>query len=337
MADGGMDGRLPRGRVRRGRYAAVAGLAGTLLLWPVGSSPATASGLVPAPPSPGTLAEGPATQCAPAGTVRGRLGQYAEVTLCVTAGGGSMTVTAAADCRTTAAGARARVCRTAGDWTMHREPGGGPAVTPIPVPAGEAPATGALAGRTDYPGPGTYRVEADVRITAAPPADAPADSHAPAETLRGRVGAVFTLTEPKPQPAYRTEVAGPDGRAAALAPGTATLLTYTVTATGEHGDGSARLGLIGEAGSGMEVTSADARCVNPLPGRYPSTTRTRHALDCTLTDIQPGRPATVTVRATVRDVCSTLVAKLGHWTPRGQSPTGGMLDGPTVPCEPSGD
>ncbi|MEU6482425.1 hypothetical protein [Streptomyces sp. NPDC046887] len=322
-----------------------------MLLWPVGPSPATAtpsataSGFVPTPPSPGTLAEGPVTQCAAAGTVRGRLGQYAQVTLCVTAGGGSMTVTAAADCRATAAGARARVCRTAGGWAMHREPGGGPAVTP--VPADEAPATGTLAGRTDYPGPGTYRVAADVRITAAPPADAAAhpladteadaSAETPAETLRGRVGAVFTLTEPKPQPAYRTEVAGPDGRAAALAPGTATHLTYTVTATGEHGDGSARLGLIGEAGSGMEVISADARCVNPLPGRYPSTTRTRHALDCTLTDIQPGRPATVTVRATVRDTCSTLVAKLGHWTPRGQSPTGGMLDGPTVPCEPAED
>uniref|UniRef100_UPI00210BFC13 hypothetical protein n=1 Tax=Streptomyces sp. ODS05-4 TaxID=2944939 RepID=UPI00210BFC13 len=351
------------------RCTAAAALTGALLLWPATPLPASASASASAsltspsasvPTPPGTLADGgPVTQCAHAGTAHGRLGQYAEVTLCVTAGGGSMTVTAAADCRATAPGARARVCRTSGVWALHREPGGGPAVTPIPVPADEPPVTGALAGRADYPGPGVYRVEADVRITTETPpgTDTPAtptepdsaaaptsrteptsatepDSAATApesrtEALRGRAQATFTLTESKPLPAYRVEVSRPADQPATLVPDTATTLTYTVSATGEHGDGSARLGLIGEAGSGMEVSSADARCVNPLPGRYPSTTRTRHALDCTLTDIQPGRPATVTVSATLRSLCSTLVAKLGHWTPRGQSPTGGMFDGPT--------
>ncbi len=83
----------------------------------------------------------------------------------------------------------------------------------------------------------------------------------------------------------------------------------------------------------MSLATDDARCVNPLVGRHPSTERLRHALDCALTDLQPGRPATVRVDVTLGRSCSTVVSKLGYWMPRGQEVyTGGMLVGPTVGC-----
>ncbi|MCZ9336160.1 hypothetical protein NGM37_00040, partial [Streptomyces sp. TRM76130] len=72
------------------------------------------------------------------------------------------------------------------------------------------------------------------------------------------------------------------------------------------GDGSARFGLIGEEGSGVELTTDDDRCVNPLVGRHPSTERLEHSLDCAFTDLQPGRPATVRVRVALGPACSTV-------------------------------
>jgi hypothetical protein len=146
--------------------------------------------------------------------------------------------------------------------------------------------------------------------------------------LRGTVRATLTLTAPKPEPTHSVRV-----DRTTLRSGSVTTLTYTVSRDSDRGDGSARFGLIGEEASGVELSTSDARCVNPLIGRHPSTTRQLHALDCALTDLQPGRPAKVVVRVAVPDRCSTVVSKLGYWMPQGQAVyTGGMLVGPTVGC-----
>ncbi|MEV3990641.1 hypothetical protein AB0J57_17195 [Streptomyces sp. NPDC049837] len=280
-----------------------------LLLWTVTTAHATPPTAAPAEKAPPPTS--PITHCAPGGTLRGPHGQYADIALCVTNTGATMTVSAAATCRRGTTGARP-VCRTSGTWTAHRH--GSPAATPT--------ATGTLAGRADYPGPGTYDIGATVHVRSDPAGT----------DLRGQVRATVTLTDAKPQPTHRVDVT-PAHRT--LKPGVTTTLTYTVARVSDHGDGSARLGLIGEEATGIELTSPDRRCVNPLPGRYPSTTRSLYALDCALTDLQPGRPTTVTVRATLKSACSTVVSKLGYWTPRGQESTGGMLTGPTVTCTPT--
>ncbi|MFI6854077.1 hypothetical protein [Streptomyces sp. NPDC050416] len=101
----------------------------------------------------------------------------------------------------------------------------------------------------------------------------------------------------------------------------------------EQGDGSARFGLIGEETTGVRISTADARCVNPLIGSHPSKARLTHSVDRALTDLQPGRAATVRVRVTLASACSTVASKLGYWMPRGQALyTGGMVEGPTVGC-----
>jgi len=241
---------------------------------------------------------GPATLCDSAGTLRGAGGQRAGVSLCVGSGTPVMAVSAPAVCRP------AEQCLTSGTWTARRD--------------GETVASGTLPGSAGYPGPGTYDIEADVRVRSAPEG----------VDLRGTVHATLTLTAPKSPPTHRIEVDRD-----ALRPDSVTTLTYTVFRDGDQGDGSARFGLIGEEGSGVELTTSDSRCVNPLTGRYPTTTRQPYALDCALTDLQPGNPSTVVVRAALKSTCSTVVSKLGYWTPRGQALyTGGMLEGPTVGC-----
>ncbi|MFG3507837.1 hypothetical protein ACGF5F_20330 [Streptomyces sp. NPDC047821] len=281
-----------------------------LLLWTVTTAHATPPDTPPAAAPAAAPATGPVTHCAPGGTLRGPHGQYADIALCATHTGATMTVTAAATCRRGTTGARP-ACRTSGTWTAHRH--GDPATGPT--------ATGTLAGRADYPGPGTYDIGATVHVRSDPPGT----------DLHGEVRATLTLTEPRPAPTHRVDVTP---HHSTLKPGATTTLTYTVARVADHGDGSARLGLIGEESTGITLTSADTRCVNPLPGRYPSTTRGMYALDCALTDLQPGRPTTVTVRATLKAACSTIVSKLGYWTPKGQESTGGMLTGPTVTCTP---
>ncbi|MFF8832320.1 hypothetical protein [Streptomyces sp. NPDC015131] len=294
-------------RPRTTLYAALGTLSALLA-----ATVTTAHATPPAAPAPAAPApSGPVTQCAPGGTLRGPHGQYADIALCVTGTGATMTVTAAATCRRGHTGLRPQ-CRTSGTWTAHRA--GGPADAPA--------ATGTLAGRADYPGPGTYTVDAEVTVA----------SEAAETELTGRARATVTLTAARPEPTHRITVTPGGG---ALRAGATTTLTYTVARVGD-GDGSARLGLIGEEASGIRLTSADRRCVNPLPGRAPSTTRSMYALDCALTDLQPGRPTTVTVRATLKKgACSTVVSKLGYWTPRGQESTGGMLTGPTLTCAAS--
>ncbi|MEU6147789.1 hypothetical protein ABZ848_46560 [Streptomyces sp. NPDC047081] len=254
-------------------------------------------------PAPAPTADGPSTMCAEAGVLRGAYGQKASVSLCAGSGSPVMAVSAPANCHRLGA-ADGLACLTSGTWTARRD--------------GAVVASGRLPGSGEYPGPGTYDVEADVRVRSAP---AGLDLH-------GTVHARLTLTAPKPLATHRIEVDH-----GTLRRGSATTLTYRIHRDSEQGDGSARFGLIGEEGSGVELTTDDPRCVNPLIGRYPATTRQPHALDCALTDLQPGHPATVVVRAVVTGSCSTVVSKLGYWMPQGQALyTGGMLAGPTVGC-----
>ncbi|CAL9449473.1 hypothetical protein [Streptomyces sp. enrichment culture] len=278
---------------------AVAGL--TVL---AGAAPAAGAPVL-AGTAPAATAAAPApavTTCSPAAPLEQSEAERPagpSVGLCVTVAGANMTVTAAADC----------ACTVSGTWTARRGDDQ------------DDTASGTLGGRATYPGPGTYAFTATVRLGGAP--------RTGAETLTGTVEGTFALAAPKPESGHRIEVTPQ----AALAAGTTTTLTYTVERTADDGDGSARLGLIGEPGTGIRLDSTDVRCVNPLTGRYPSTARSPHALDCALTDLQPGRPATVTVHVTLpADTCSTVVSKLGYWTPNGQQVAGAMVDGPTVKC-----
>ncbi|MEW2619005.1 hypothetical protein [Streptomyces sp. NPDC048106] len=248
-------------------------------------------------------AEEPATLCAVAGTLRGEHGQHALVSLCAGSGTPQFTVSAPASCGR--AGTRVRYsCRTSGTWTARR--------------AGKSVAGGPLPGSGDYPGPGTYDITATVRVRSAPAA----------VDLTGQVRATLTLTAPKPRPTHAITV-----DRTTLRRDSTTTLTYTVRRDSTEGDDSARFGLIGEAGSGVRITTSDTRCVNPLVGRYPSKTRLPYSLDCALTGLQPGHPDQVVVRVTVGATCSTVVSKLGYWMPDGQTLyTGGMLEGPRLTC-----
>jgi hypothetical protein len=251
-------------------------------------------------PGPAPEAETPSTLCAPAGTLRGAGGQRAEVALCAGGGPRGLSVSAPATCRVPGTATR-YACLTSGTWTARRD--------------GETVASGTLPGAdATYPGPGTYTITAEVHARSAPDG----------VDLRGTVRTKLTLHTPKSAPTHRVEVDRDT-----LRPGTTTTLTYTVHQDSAAGDGSARFGLIGEERTGVRLATDDARCGNPLV----SGARSRHSLDCALTDLRPGRPATVRVRVTLRSACSTVVSKLGYWMPRGQEVfTGGMLVGPTVRC-----
>ncbi|MFF5973452.1 hypothetical protein ACFY7C_18195 [Streptomyces sp. NPDC012769] len=253
-----------------------------------------------APPTP-TAGE-PATHCASAGTLHGADGAYAEVGLCADSGGLRLTVSAPASCGRV--GSRtAYSCRSTGTWTARH--------------AGTTLA-GTLPGPAEYAGPGTYDVTGSVHIRSDP---AGVD-------LRGTVRASLALTAPRAQATHAVTA-----DRTTLHRGTTTTVTYTVRRDSEDGDGSARFGLIGEEGTGVRLSTADGRCVNPLVGRYPATTRLPHALDCALTTLQPGRPEKVTVRVFVGPACSTVVSKLGYWMPDGQALyTGSMQPGPELTC-----
>ncbi|MFI1486173.1 hypothetical protein [Streptomyces sp. NPDC020747] len=263
----------------------------------------------PAGAAPRTLAPElppPAMLCAPAGTLKGEGGQRASVSLCASGGGVGTSLSAPATCGRAGSAVRYS-CRTSGTWTLRRD--------------GRTVATGPLPGGRENPGPGTYEVSGTVHVRSSPAG----------VELRGTVRATLTLTGPKPVITHRIEA---DRHT--LRPNTTTTVTYTVSRDSDEGDGSARFGLIGEEASGVELTTADPRCVNPLVGRYPSSARSMYALDCALTDLQPGRPSTVVVRARLAESCTTVVSKLGYWMPRGQTLyTGGMLAGPTITCTPS--
>ncbi|KIE27823.1 hypothetical protein LK08_06130 [Streptomyces sp. MUSC 125] len=276
------------------RFLAGSAVLPLALVTPAWGQPASAP--APAP-------EDPATVCAVAGTLRGEHGQQALVNLCASSGGPRLALSAPATCQR--AGIRIRyTCRTDGTWTARR--------------AGKPLGTGTLPASLAYPGPGTYDITATVHVRSTP---AGVD-------LQGTVRTTLSLTAPKATASHAIAV---DHRM--LRRNTTTTLTYTIRRDSDEGDGSARFGLIGEEGSGMRISTADARCINPLVGRYPVKSRLPHSLDCTLTELQPGHPENVTVQITVGAKCSTVVSKLGYWMPKSQDLyTGGMLAGPTLTC-----
>ncbi|WP_330336383.1 hypothetical protein [Streptomyces sp. NBC_00557] len=247
--------------------------------------------------------EAPATVCSAAGTLRGTHGEQAEVSLCADTGAPRFGITAPATCRL--AGVRVRyACRTEGTWKATR--------------SGRAMGAGTLPGSGLYPGPGTYEISAAVRVRSAP---AGVD-------LKGTVHGTVSLTAPKAKPTHSVTV-----DRSVLRRNATTTVTYTIHRDSDDGDGNARLGMIGQEGTGLRISTADKRCVNPLVGRYPSKTRLAHSLDCTVTELQPGHPEKLKVSFTVGSTCSTVVSKLGYWVPKGQDMfTGNMLAGPTLTC-----
>ncbi|MFC9735414.1 hypothetical protein ACFWGM_36525 [Streptomyces roseolus] len=263
---------------------------------------APAGGGPPAAPPASATGE-PATLCAPAGTLRGADGAYARIGLCADSGGLRLTLSAPASCGR--AGSRTTYdCRTTGTWTARH--------------AGNT-LTGTLPGPVEHPGPGTYDLTATVHIRSQPAG----------VELQGTVHASLTLNAPRAKPTHTVTV-----NRTTLRRATTTTLTYTIHRDSEDGDGSARFGLIGEEASGTRISTTDPRCVNPLVGRHPQTTRLPHALDCALTTLQPGRPEKVTVQVSLGPECSTVVSKLGYWMPEGQALyTGGMLPGPKLTCD----
>ncbi|MER6072628.1 hypothetical protein ABT187_28005 [Streptomyces sp. NPDC001817] len=272
-------------------------LAGAALLPLALVTPACAqSAAAPAPETPATL-------CTLAGTLRGAHGEQADVSLCADTGSPRFNITAPATCRI----GRTRVryaCRTEGTWKVAR--------------SGKTVGSGNLPGSGLYPGPGTYDVSATVRVRSAP---AGVD-------LKGTVSAAVALTAPKAKATHSVTV-----DKSVLRRNATTTVTYTIRRDSTDGDGNARLGMIGQAGTGLQISTADKRCVNPLVGRYPSKTRLAHSLDCTVTELQPGHPETLKVSFTVGAKCSTVVSKLGYWVPKGQDMfTGNMLAGPTLTC-----
>ncbi|MEV5357438.1 hypothetical protein [Streptomyces sp. NPDC052693] len=288
--------------------AATAGTATATAGTATAEEPAAGTAVAGAPVADGPVAgapaaDGPATLCAPAGVLRGAGGERAVVSVCAGSGTPVMAVSAPASCRRPGTSVR-YACLTSGSWTARRD--------------GATVASGTLPGSQPYPGPGTYDITASVHVRSTPSG----------VDLRGTVRASLTLTAPKQRPTHRVEV-----DRLTLRPGTTTTLTYRVYRDSEQGDGSARFGLIGEEASGVRISTADARCVNPLVGRAPSRDRLGYAVDCALTDLQPGRAATVRVKVRLSSACSTVVSKLGYWMPRGQALyTGGMVEGPTIGC-----
>ncbi|MEE1753210.1 hypothetical protein [Streptomyces sp. SP18CS02] len=276
-----------------------AAVAGT----PTGTARAS---LVPRPAAPPARAV-EVTRCAPGATLQGPRGQAAEVGVCVSGNDSVMSVTAPATCRRDGGRGHDTLCRTTGTWTARRDDG-------------SVAAAGDLGGeRAEYPGPGTYHFGVVVQVRSV------------GVDLRGRVRATLDFAERKAEPTHRVEVTP-----GTVAAGATTTLRYTVTRLSEQADPGARFGLTGEQGSGVELVSPDARCVNPPPGGQAAPVRGTHALDCALTDLRPGRPLTVLVRVTVKGACTGIVSKLGHWESGGQEfGARRVLAGPTVTCHKS--
>ncbi|MEV6112687.1 hypothetical protein AB0L59_09190 [Streptomyces sp. NPDC052109] len=272
-------------------------LAGAALLPLALVTPACAQSV--AAPAPET----PATLCSAAGTLHGAHGEQADVSLCADTGVPRFNITAPATCRVS--GVRVRyACRTEGTWKATR--------------SGKTMGTGTLPGSGLYPGPGTYELTATVRVRSTPSG----------VDLKGTVRATVALTAPKAKATHSVTV-----DKTVLRRNATTTVTYTIHRDSDEGDGNARLGMIGQEGTGLRISTADSRCVNPLVGRYPSKARLAHSLDCTVTELQPGRPETLKVRFIVGAKCSTVVSKLGYWVPKGQDMfTGNMLAGPTLTC-----
>lgn len=255
---------------------------------------------------PSTAAAAPEPTAPPAGVQRcvsgGVLtapgGHSARTQLCASLVNASLTLSAPARCEHSA-------CDASGTYRMTTR-------------NGREVASGPLGTGTEYPGPGSYRVTAEVHArSAAPPYEA-----------AGRWTRTLTLDWPRPAPLHTVTVSP-----TTVHPNRTTTLTYTLTRRDLRGDSNARLGLIGQENTGVRLSSADPQCSNPLTGAYPSRDRRPHVLDCALTDVQPGHPTRVEVAVRLGPHCSTIVSRMGYWLPQGQtSITGGMVKGPTVTC-----
>jgi hypothetical protein len=246
-----------------------------------------------------------AQRCFSAVVLRGTGGQAASIGSCVAVDHGFLTVTAPAQCHRGTGAHRHRytACDTSGSWRMARR--------------GRQVASGGLGARAAYPGPGTYRITSTVRAVSAPAG----------VQVRGKRVTTVTLGQPAPAPTHRLDVTPRTVHA-----GRTTTLTYTFTRLGAAGDSNARLGMIGEPGSGVALASADPHCGNPLSGTSASA-RDPQVLDCSLVDLRPGRPYAIAVRVRVGERCSSVVSKAGYWIPQGQrASTGAMLVGPSVRC-----
>ncbi|MCA6091123.1 hypothetical protein LE181_02925 [Streptomyces sp. SCA3-4] len=248
--------------------------------------------------APAAAPEAGEQRCVRGGVVSGPGGHSVRTHLCASLDNAFLTVSAPARCERFA-------CDASGTYRMTTR-------------GGREVASGRLGTRTEYPGPGTYRVTVAMR----------ARSAARGFDARGHWTRTITLAWPKPAPVHTITVTP-----ATVRPGRTTTLTYTVTRRDLRGDSNARLGLIGEEGTGVRLSSADRQCSNPLTQAYPSTQRQPHVLDCALVNIQPGHPVKVKVVAHLGARCSTIISKMGYWLPKGQETyTGGMLKGPVVSC-----
>ncbi|MEV4924828.1 hypothetical protein [Streptomyces roseoverticillatus] len=253
---------------------------------------------LPAPTAAAVVGE---QRCVAGAVLDGGKGRTADMRLCGSLDNSFLTLSAPARCARSA-------CDVTGTYRMTTRDG-------RPV------ASGKLATRTGYPGPGTYRVTVTARVRSA----------ASGLDVRGTWTRTITFTWPKPEPVHTITV-----NPSVLHPGRTTTVTYTVTRRDLRGDSNARLGMIGEEGKGVRLSSSDRQCTNPLAGAYPSTERRPHVLDCALVDLQPGRPMEVKMRVRLGKDCSTVISKMGYWLPEGQATyNGGMLQGPTLKCEKS--
>lgn len=237
-------------------------------------------------------------RCVGGGALTGAGGHSARTRLCASLDNSFVTLSTPTWCERSA-------CDASGTYRMTARDG-------------REVASGSLGTRTEYPGPGTYKVTVAMR----------ARSATPAFDARGGWTRTITLAWPKPAPVHTITVTP-----STIRPGRATTLTYTVTRHDLRGDSNARLGLIGQEGTGLRLSSSDSQCTNPLAKAYPSEERRPHVLDCALVGVQPGRPTKVKVVVRLGAHCSTIISKMGYWLPKGQDTyTGGMLKGPVVTC-----
>lgn len=276
-------------------------MAMTAPLRPIALAALAALPLWAPPPSPAEAAPAVAGEqrCVAGAVLDGGKGRTADMRLCGSLDDSFLTLSAPARCARSA-------CDVSGTYRMTTRDG-------------RQVASGKLATRTGYPGPGTYRITVTARVRAM----------TSGLDVQGTWTRTITFTWPRPEPVHTITVTP-----AVLHPGRATTVTYTVTRRDLRGDSNARLGMIGEEGKGVRISSSDPQCSNPLAGAYPSTRRLPHVLDCALVNLQPGHPMKVKTRIRLGKDCSTIISKMGYWLPQGQATyNGGMLQGPTLKCE----
>lgn len=166
--------------------------------------------------------EGPDRQCAGTTKIADSYGRKANVNSCVASDGQFVQVSAPADCFYAYGTSRYEKCWTRGTWKMFR--------------GQEQVASGYLgSGNAPYPGPGTYRVVAEVN------ANGGTASGSSGFSLHGTTTKTFTLTAPKKEMPFTVGVT-PDRRDS----NSETDFTFTVTSSGAS-EGGATLIFTGPA------------------------------------------------------------------------------------------